>query len=132
MRPIRLLFLLLILAAPLGTVTALAADDPLVSAAAAERRFVFAEFTSVSCPACDEMRPIVDELRAKYPGVVYQQIDADLEPGLSRRYGVKCVPVYVIVSPDGEVRFNDVGMRTTEELEAILAAAGVASPDPEE
>ncbi len=101
------------------------AGDPLVAEATAKKTFVFAEFISKTCPACEEMKPIVDAVLRRTRGVVHRVHDADLELELSKRYQVRCVPVYVIIDPRGEVRFNDVGLRTETELEEILREAGV-------
>jgi len=103
-------------------------EDPLVQAAVGGKTHVFAEFISSTCPACDEMRPVVARALTRHPRVVHQVHDADREEELARKYAVRCVPVYVIVDPEGRVRFNDVGLRTVEELEEILRAAGVG-PD---
>ena len=99
--------------------------DPLVGEATAKKVFVLAEFVSKTCPACEEMRPIVEEVLARHRRVSHQIHDADVEVELAKKYQVKCVPVFVVVNPKGDVRFNDVGMRTAEELEQILRDAGV-------
>ena len=103
-----------------------AGEDPLRHAARNEQNYLLLEFTSTTCPACDEMQPVVDQVLAGHPELRFQKIDADLDVELSRRYKVKCVPVYVVLDREGEVRFNDVGMRTAEELEQILRQAGVS------
>lgn len=102
-----------------------AEEDLLRSAALNEQRYVLAAFYSDTCPACDEMRPVVSEVLQRYPQVLFQTVDADREVALSRRYEVKCVPVYVVLDTQGKVRFNEVGMRTVQELEQILEQAGV-------
>lgn len=98
--------------------------DPLVAEAQGKRAFVLAEFVSRTCPVCRDMRPVVEAALARHRGVVHQIHDADEEVELSKKYEVKCVPVYVVVDPKGEVRFNDVGTRTAEEFDEILRAAG--------
>ncbi|GAB4257541.1 MAG: hypothetical protein Kow0092_04490 [Deferrisomatales bacterium] len=99
--------------------------DPLTEDARANRTFVLGEFVSETCPACDEMASVVRAVLEKYPQVHHQVYDADRQVDLAKKYGVRCVPVYVVVDPQGQVRFNDVGVRTVEELEAILRQAGV-------
>ena len=99
--------------------------DPIVGAAVDGKTHVFAEFVSQTCPACEEMGPVVRQVLARHPRVVHQVHDADREEDLARKYEVKCVPVYVVVDPKGRIRFNDVGSRTAEELEEILRGAGV-------
>ena len=105
--------------------SAWAEDDPLRAAARAQQVFLLVEFNSSTCPACDEMRPVVEKVLAGRPDLRFKEIDADLEVELSKNYEVKCVPVYVVIDPEGEVRFSDVGMRTAEELDDILEQAGV-------
>ncbi len=100
------------------------APDP-AATAVARKAFVLAEFVSETCPACDEMSPVVRAVLARHPGVVHQVHDADAEADLAKAYQVRCVPVYVVVDPGGRVRFNDVGLRTEAELEEILRGAGV-------
>jgi len=102
-----------------------AEEDLLRSAALGEQSYVLAAFYSDTCPACDEMQPVVREVLKRYPQVLFQTVDADREVALSRRYEVKCVPVYVVLDTQGQVRFNEVGMRTVQELEQILEQAGV-------
>ena len=99
--------------------------DPLVAEAVGKRVYVFAEFVSRTCPACREMGPVVAAVLTRHRDVVHQVHDADRELELSEKYKVRCVPVYVVVDPKGTVRFNDVGIRTEEELDEILKAAGV-------
>jgi len=99
--------------------------DPLVAEAVGKQVYVFAEFVSRTCPACREMAPIVEAALGRHRGVVHQVHDADRELALSEKYKVRCVPVYVVVDPKGEVKFNDVGTHSDEELDEILKAAGV-------
>jgi thiol-disulfide isomerase/thioredoxin len=118
----RTLLLALWLAAP-----AVAAEpkDPLLAEALEKHTFVLAEFVSKSCPVCREMRPAVEATLLRHRGLGHQVHDADQEVELAKKYDVKCVPVYVLVDPKGQVRFNDVGTRTEEEFDEILRAAGV-------
>jgi len=99
-------------------------NDPLVEEAVKNKAYVFAEFVSESCPVCEEMSHVIKSVLGKYPKIIHQIHDADLKVALSKKYKVKCVPVYVVVDPKGEVKFNDVGMRTVEELKDILIDAG--------
>ncbi|GAB4265073.1 thioredoxin family protein [Deferrisoma sp.] len=107
-------------------VAAAAEPDPLVRTAKETGRPVLGEFVSETCPACDQLEPILAEVLARHPHIVRRVHDADKEPELAKKYGVKCVPVLVIVDPEGQVRFNQVGFWTAEELEAVLREAGVA------
>lgn len=99
--------------------------DPIVREATQKKAFVLAEFISQACPACDEMRPVVEALLARHPNLIHQVHDADAEVDLARKYRVRCVPVYLVVDPEGVVKFNDVGVLTQEELDQILRKAGL-------
>ncbi len=109
--------------------SAWAADgrDALVSEAVSKKTFVFGEFVSKTCPACEEMRPVVAAVLRRFRNIVRRVHDADVDAELAKAYEVRCVPVYVVIDPKGEVRFNEVGVRTEEELEEILRTAGVRS-----
>jgi thiol-disulfide isomerase/thioredoxin len=95
-----------------------------VGAATAGKAFVLAEFVSDTCPACEQMRPVVHSVVARHPGLIHQVHDADRQADLAKKYQVRCVPVYVVVDPEGQVRFNDVGLFTADELDGILRDAG--------
>ena len=123
----RCLFVAALAALALGVAPGRAAEsDPIVAEAVRNKAFVFAEFVSASCPVCDEMRPVVESTLARHPEVGHQRHDADLEVDLSKKYRVRCVPVYVIVDPDGRETFNEVGTFTEAELDEILHRGGVA------
>jgi len=113
-----------VLTGPSGA-AAPAEPDPLVAEALSTGRPVLGEFVSETCPACDQLRPALEEVLSRYPHIVHQVHDADKEPELAKKYEVKCVPVIVIIGPDGQVRFNQVGFWTVEELEQVLRDAGV-------
>lgn len=104
-----------------------ASHDPIVGAATSGKAFVLAEFVSDTCPACEQMQPVVHSVIRRYPDLIHQVHDADLQVDLAKKYQVRCVPVYVVVDPEGQVRFNDVGLFTSEELDEILREAGAVS-----
>jgi thiol-disulfide isomerase/thioredoxin len=104
-----------------------ASHDPIVGAAISGKAYVLAEFVSATCPACEQMQPVVRSVVARHPGLIHQVHDADREAELAKTYEVRCVPVYVVVDPEGQVRFNDVGLFTADELEEILRGAGAGT-----
>ncbi len=114
-----------LLLATAASVSAGNGRDLLTSEAVSKKTFVFAEFVSKTCPACRDMEPVVGAVLARFRNVVRRVHDADLDEDLAKAYDVRCVPVYVVIDPKGDVRFNDVGTRTEEELEQILRGAGV-------
>ena len=99
--------------------------DPLWAEAVSRHTYVLAEFVSKSCPVCRDMGPVAEAAVTRHIGIVHQIHDADRELELANKYEVRCVPVYVVVDPKGQVRFNDVGPRTAEEFDGIFKKAGV-------
>lgn len=98
--------------------------DPLRTEAKEKHVYVLAEFFSRSCPVCRDAHPVAKAAAARHRAVLLQRHDADKETELATRYGVRCVPVYVVIDPEGAVRFNDVGPRTADEFDALLEKAG--------
>lgn len=107
-----------------------AGPDPITRAATSGKAFVLAEFVSDTCPACEQMQPVVRSVVVRFPHLIHQIHDADLQVELAKKYEVRCVPVYVVVDPEGQVRFNDVGLFTADELDEILRGAGAVSQEP--
>ena len=65
-------------------------------AAVCAENTVILEFTSPTCTKCRQMEPLVRQLIAK--GYPIRQIDVNAEPQLAEQYGVKAVPVFVVLT----------------------------------
>jgi len=57
---------------------------------------VIIEFTSPTCTLCRQMEPLVQQLIAK--GYPIKRIDINTDPQLAEHYGVKAVPMFVVLS----------------------------------
>ena len=55
--------------------------------------------TTKTCPACRVTTAWLDK-----KGVAYTKVYADQDPEVAEQYGVKSVPVMVVILPDGEER----------------------------
>ena len=64
-------------------------------------------FTATWCPACQRDKPRLAELRRE--GLKISTIDADAQPELLHRYGVKLLPTYIVLKDGVEIqRTNDI------------------------
>jgi len=88
---------------------------------------VLLEFSSSQCGPCLAMKPIVSELIAR--GVPVRQVNVDNEAHLTRRFGIRSTPTYVVLREGKEVT-RLLGVQTVSELTAALnqSAAGPLIP----
>jgi thiol-disulfide isomerase/thioredoxin len=88
--------------------------DTLATAADA----ILISFSSSRCGPCRAMEPILAELeRALVP---VRHVDVEREPELTRRFGIRKTPTFVVVSGSTEVT-RLVGTQTADQLRAALA-----------
>ncbi|WP_164103490.1 trypsin-like peptidase domain-containing protein [Candidatus Laterigemmans baculatus] len=81
---------------------------------------VLVEFSSKQCSFCEQMKPVVAELKAE--GVPVRHVDVDLESEMAVRYGIRQLPTFVVIS-GGKESGRLVGMQPTEVLRRTLAAS---------
>ncbi|WP_286763919.1 MULTISPECIES: trypsin-like peptidase domain-containing protein [Rhodopirellula] len=88
---------------------------------------VLLEFSSSQCGPCLAMKPIVSELIAR--GVPVRQVNVDNEAHLTRRFGIRSTPTYVVLREGKEVT-RLLGVQTVGGLTAALnqTAAGPLIP----
>ena len=83
------------------------------------------DFYTDTCPACQQMAPIVDVLEAQYKGKVsVRRVNASTEPDLAKRFNVMYVPTYVFLDVTGRVREKQVGGNPSKLADAFADAAG--------
>ncbi len=87
-------------------------------------RTLVIKFGAPRCAPCRTMDPIVKELAAAHPELEIVDVNADLEPDLAVRYGVRGLPTLTAVR--GEEVFDELrgfpGRRKVEEwFERVLA-----------
>lgn len=71
------------------------------------------------CPSCLQLKAAIEKDPALVDGFEVSIIDIDQEPELAKTYGVKTVPVLIVLHPDGTMR-RKVGFRNAAELKAWL------------
>ncbi|WDQ19277.1 trypsin-like peptidase domain-containing protein [Rhodopirellula sp. P2] len=88
---------------------------------------VLLEFSSAQCGPCLAMKPVVSELIAR--GVPVRQVDVNKEAHLTRRFGIRSTPTYVVLREGKEVT-RLLGVQSVSELSAALnqTAAGPLIP----
>lgn len=78
------------------------------------------DFGAEWCVYCKKIAPIIEELSAEFPGVVFGSIDVDLEPMLAARFQVRSLPT-VLLLKDGNVVKQFIGAQTKETFRKALA-----------
>ena len=80
---------------------------------------VFAYFTAVWCPPCQQMKKTTwadNTVKAQMEKFVPVKIDVDAHPELTEKYGVNAMPTFVIISEQGEVLRHRTGLMMPEEM----------------
>lgn len=80
---------------------------------------VLLEFSSLHCPPCQAMQPVLAQLERD--GVPIRHVDVDAEPEFAHRYGIRSTPTFVILKDGREVQ-RLVGRQTAAALNRALAS----------
>lgn len=79
------------------------------------------DFGATGCGPCDMMTPILDKLKKKYPGklnVLF--VHAQEEQILSKRYGIRFIPIQVFFDKNGTEVYRHTGFFPEAEIEKKL------------
>ncbi len=82
---------------------------------------VFVDFGAPWCGWCTKEEPIIEELKAEYPGVTFIAVDVDENTTLADAFYVNGIPqmdVIVEKNADGSYLYADVSGRTTNSRKA--------------
>ena len=80
-----------------------------------------------TCPACQQMAKVVDEINEKYAGkLVAEKVDLEKNPEVAREYKVRFLPTLLFLDAEGKVVRQEVGYRSLDEILEIFKGAGVA------
>ena len=89
-----------------------------------ETQPVFIEIGASRCPACNEQKPIIEELAKKYKDhIQFIYIDTDQQPQLARQFNVYYIPdMSLIVKSDNGtyIYMNRYGSLTDDRLKARM------------
>ena len=75
-------------------------------------------FTAGWCPSCQNMTPIVDQLK-KTNSIPVQKIDIDYDGTFVPKYDVKSVPTTIVLENGVEIK-RYVGALTSEQLNNLI------------
>lgn len=71
------------------------------------------------CPGCVQLKAAIEQDPELVDGFEVSLIDIDQEPDIAKVYGVKNIPVLIVLEPGGKLR-RKVGFRNVAELRAWL------------
>ena len=82
--------------------------------------------STTTCPACDMMEPVLEELKTRYKGkVATEHIYLEDHPDVARKYKVRYVPTLIFSDARGKEFAKKIGYKPLEEIIAIFAKGGV-------
>ncbi len=100
--------------------------DTVLSNAKRDGKVVMLELGSVGCIPCEQMKPVMEKLRANYKGkleVLFIDVRKDRENG--RRFGVAMIPTQVFLDRNGKEFHRHIGYYGYEEIEPVLKKIGL-------
>ena len=95
--------------------------------AEAEAKLPMLKMLSTStCPACDMMEPVLEELETQYKDQVNtEHIDVEEHPEVARHYKVRYVPTLIFSNAKGKEFAQKIGYMSLEEVLDVFAKGGV-------
>ena len=100
--------------------------DDMLNNAKRDGRLVMLELGSVGCIPCEQMKPVMEKLRANYKGkleVIFVDVSKDKET--ARRFNVFAIPTQVFLDRNGKEFHRHLGFYGYEEIEPLLKKAGL-------
>ena len=105
----------------------LASDvDSVLTQAQKEGKSVMLELGSVGCIPCEQMKPVMEQLRTNYKDKLEVFfIDVRKDNATGRRFGVHMIPTQVFLDKDGKEFHRHIGYYAYEEIAPVLKKAGI-------
>lgn len=100
--------------------------DDMLNAARKEGKAVMLELGSVGCVPCEQMKPVMEKLRANYKGkleVIFVDVRKDRDT--ARKFGVFAIPTQVFLDKNGKEFQRHMGFYGYEEIVPVLEKAGI-------
>ena len=115
---------------PSGQKTATVAPKDISEKAKKEKanyKATFIELGSVNCIPCKKMQPIMKEIEEKYPevSVIFYDVWRPEGRPFAHTYKIRVIPTQVFLDESGKEYFRHEGFFPKEEVEKVLARAGV-------
>jgi thioredoxin 1 len=84
-----------------------------------EKKPVLLDFFGPDCPPCRILAPILDEMAAALPSVVFGKVDVFANSELQDRFGVMSIPTFILFIK-GQEADRRIGAKTRSELLAWI------------
>jgi thioredoxin 1 len=100
--------------------------DTALSKAKQEGKIVMLELGSVGCISCEQMKPVIQQLRDAYQGkldVIFVDVREDHKTG--RQFGVHVIPTQVFLDKTGKEFHRHIGFYSYEEIVPIMKKNGL-------
>jgi thioredoxin len=100
--------------------------DAALSKAKQEGKIVMLELGSVGCISCEQMKPVMQQLRDAYQGkldVIFVDVREDHKAG--RQFGVHVIPTQVFLDKTGKEFHRHIGYYSYEEIVPIMKKNGL-------
>lgn len=77
------------------------------------------KFSTEYCAPCKALQPVFNKVKVNFPGIIFEEINVDVDSAATLKYGVGSVPT-IIVEKNGEVVARTMGMKTESILESFI------------
>ena len=82
-------------------------------------KLTLVDFWATWCGPCRMLSPIVEELAAETPDVVFAKVDVDQNPELAMGLGINAVPTLILFK-DGQAVDRVMGVRPKADIKRII------------
>ena len=100
--------------------------DTVLEKAKKEQKAVMLELGSVGCIPCEQMKPVMQQLRDNYKGkleVLF--VDVRVNKEVARKYNVFGIPTQVFLDKNGKEFSRHIGFYPYEEMQDVLKKIGL-------
>jgi thioredoxin 1 len=100
--------------------------DTVLEKAKKEQKAVMLELGSVGCIPCEQMKPVMQQLRDNYKGkleVLF--VDVRVNKEVARKYNVFGIPTQVFLDKNGKEFSRHIGFYPYEEIQDVLKKIGL-------
>ena len=89
-------------------------------------KVVMLELGSVGCIPCEQMKPVMDKLRAGYKDKLEVFfVDVRKDNAIGRQFGAHMIPTQAFLDKDGKEFHRHVGFYAYDEITPVLKKAGL-------